>query len=144
MKTFRCSFCANCDFTAAQRISEHERGTLAQCMFYSYCVSPLCTTSTYVVIPLPEVDRRPSPRAEVRRSVPWTRRPGASDNVGLEVRQKRTPASATVNRFTTRSKLLWKLNLGSQIDGVRGINCDCLRKLTCLTPFHSAACCHPA
>lgn len=62
-------------------------------------------------------------------------------NVGLEVLQKETSASDTVNSFTTLAMLLWKLNLGSQIDGVRGIYCKPLQRA--MTPFHSAARCNP-
>lgn len=64
-------------------------------------------------------------------------------SVGLEVCQKQTSASATVNCFNTRSTLLWKLNLSSQNDGVRGINSGRLWKPSCLTSFHQTACCNP-
>lgn len=65
--------------------------------------------------------------------------------VGLEFPQKQTSVSATVNSFTTHFMLFWKLNLCSQIDGVRGIKCDCLRKLAahcCLCTAISLCCCH--
>lgn len=75
--------------------------------------------------------------------------PEPADYIGLEVPQKQTSVCATVNSFTTRSTLLWKLNLCSQIDGVRGINREHLQKLkTCLTmhlwnsAFRSVACCY--
>lgn len=65
--------------------------------------------------------------------------------VGLEFPQKQTSVSATVNSFTTHFMLFWKLNLCSQIDGVRGIKCDCLRKLAahcCFCTAISLCCCH--
>lgn len=123
MKTFCCSFGENSDFT-------EERRKLAHSMFYSYCASSFASVWQH---------------AWLQRSTTglfWPQRsdclshgqddPEPPDYTGLDAPQKQTSVCATVNSFTTRSTLLWKLNLRSQIDGVKGINWTSPKAKTCL------------
>lgn len=131
IKTFCCSFfgklwlhCRSREETTLMcRLNKKEDS------LHGVCFTHTAALWAHDNIACAEVNHRPSLTARGQTVCPTDKTTRSrQDYVGLEVPQKQTSVSATVNSFTTRSTLLWKLNLCSQIDGGLGALTVTLRK----------------
>lgn len=148
MKTFRCSYCENSDFTAAAEPTDPltEREESSHCVCFTHAVTVrLFFPQAAQMLHSPEVDHRPSRTAEVRRSVPRTRRPGASQQCWSGSSSKANFSVCHSQQFYhTFHAALETQSRAHKLMGLGALTVTVSDKPTCLTPFQSAACCHSA
>lgn len=129
-KPFVALFYENSDFTARAGLRDSDAQTASESRELSQSVWLLLRWVYDDIWGLYGVNHSPFLTAEVRRSLLWRRRRGASWLCWSGSPSKANFSACHSQQFyhTLHALMgLWKLNLCLQIDEVRGINCDCLQ-----------------